>query len=371
MKNYDYLIVGAGLFGSVFAYEAGKLGKKCLVIEKRAQIGGNLFCQNWDGIDVHSYGAHIFHTDKLEIWDYVRKAAPFFPYAHSVIANHDGRLFNLPFNMNTFYQLWGLSKPEEVAKRLEAVANPTAAAKAENLEERALALVGEEIYTLLIKDYTEKQWGRPCKELPAFIISRLPLRMTFDNNYFNDPYQGLPENGYNELFKTWLAKADVRLGVDFLSERGELLDLAETTIYTGAPDAYFDFCYGALEYRSLHFEHKRVETPNFQGCPVMNFTDAKTPYTRIIEHKHFMKTVSADWQHSIITYEYPKSWTPGQEAYYPVNDERNSALYRRYEARAKAQEGVFFGGRLGDYRYYDMDDTVEKALALADRILRR
>lgn len=370
MKAYDYLIVGAGLFGSVFAHEATKRGRKCLVVDKRAQVGGNLFCQNWDGIDVHSYGAHIFHTDKPEIWDYVCQAAPFRQYAHSVMANHDGRIFNLPFNMNTFYQIWGLSKPEEVARKLKRVADPDAAAKAQNLEERALALVGPEIYTLLIKHYTEKQWGRPCRELPAFIISRLPLRMNYDNSYFNDPYQGMPENSYNQLFETWLAKSDVRLGTDFLSERAELSNAADKIVYTGAPDAYFDFCYGELEYRSLRFEHKRVETPNFQGCPVMNYTDDKTAYTRIIEHKHFKRPVSDKLRYSIITYEYPKRRETGEEAYYPINDERNTLLYERYRALAESLPHVYFGGRLADYRYYDMDDTIEKALALAARILR-
>lgn len=370
MKTYDYLIVGAGLFGSVFAYEASKYGKTCLVVEKRAQVGGNLFCQNRDGIDVHTYGAHIFHTDKLEIWDYVRAAAPFRQYAHAVMANHEGKLFNLPFNMNTFYQIWGLSRPEEVAKKLNQVANPEAAAAARNLEERALALVGPDVYELLIKHYTEKQWGRPCSELPAFIISRLPLRMSFDNNYFNDPYQGMPKNSYNQLFETWLAKADVRLNTDFLLHRAELSQLADRIIYTGALDAYFNFCYGELAFRSLRFEQKRVESANFQGCPVMNYTDAKTPYTRILEHKHFKRPHMDALPYSIITFEYAQQWTPGQEAYYPLNDARNTALYARYRARASAEKQAFFGGRLADYRYYDMDDTVEQALLLAKKLLR-
>ncbi len=369
MKAYDYLIVGAGLFGSVFAYEAGQRGKTCLVVEKRAQVGGNCFCRDWDGIPVQEYGAHIFHTDSREIWDYVNAAAAFQPYVHNVIANYQGELYSLPFNMHTFHALWGVVTPEEARAKLEQV-RVTDHASA-NLETKALALVGPEIYEKLIRHYTEKQWGRPCTDLPAFIIERLPLRFTYNNNYFNDPFQGMPQRSYNELFDFWLAKASLRLNCDFLSERAVLSDLAEKILFTGALDAYFDYRYGALEYRSLRFEHERFPLANVQGCAVMNYTDGATPFTRIIEHRHFYAGLSrqnaAAPAHSVMTREYPQAWTVGQEAYYPINNTANNALHQRYLALAEAEPKLLLGGRLADYRYYDMDDTIAMALALVRR----
>ncbi len=364
MKTYDYLVVGAGLFGSIFAYEAGLRGRSCLVVDKRAQVGGNLFCQNWDGIEVHAYGAHIFHTHAEAVWNYVNAAAPFRQYAHAVMANYEGELYNLPFNMNTFYKLWGLVTPEQVRAKFALFQDDTKAAAAENLEERALALVGPEIYEKLVKHYTEKQWGRACTELPAFIINRLPLRFTYDNNYFNDPFQGIPAGSYNDLFAHWLKNADVLLNCDFLQERGVLTARAEKLLFTGPLDAYFDFRFGALEYRSLEFLHERIEKSNVQACAVMNFTDSRTAYTRIIEHKHFKPHVGESLPHSVITLEYPKAWSPGAEACYPINSPANDALHARYKALAADEPLSLFGGRLADYRYYDMDDTVAKALEL-------
>ncbi len=367
MKTYDYLIVGAGLFGSIFAYEAGLRGKRCLLVEKRGHVGGNCFCQDWDGIAVHTYGAHIFHTDSKRVWDYVNAATSFQQYQHSVIANYQGELFNLPFNMNTFNKLWGVTSPEQAMAKIASEQNPSAASGAVNLEERALALAGPEIFEKLIKHYTEKQWGRPCSDLPAFIINRLPFRFTFDNNYFNDPYQGIPAGSYSDLFDFWLANTEVRLHCDFLEEREALSELAEKIVYTGPLDAFFDYQFGALEYRSLRFEHERLEYANFQGCPVMNYTDAETPYTRIIEHRHFNKSRSAPFNHSIVTREYAQAWSKDLEAYYPINDAENNALFERYRSLAGQNDTWIFGGRLADYRYYDMDDTVAAALAVVEK----
>lgn len=362
MKTYDYLVVGAGLFGSIFAYEASLRGKTCLVVDKRGQVGGNCFCQNWDGIEVHAYGAHIFHTHSEAVWNYVNAATPFRRYTHAVVANNAGELYSLPFNMHTFNKLWGVITPEQAQAKFALFQDASAVSEAQNLEERALALVGPEIYEKLIRHYTEKQWGRPCAELPAFIINRLPLRFTFDNNYFNDPYQGIPAGSYNDLFAFWLKNADVRLNCDFLQERGPLAELARKIVFTGPLDAYFDDCFGRLDYRGLRFAHERIEKPNVQGCAVMNYTDAETAFTRIIEHKHFKAPLLDTLAHSVITHEYPLTWSPGEEAYYPINSPANNALHARYKALADQEPAVLFGGRLADYRYYDMDDTVAKAL---------
>lgn len=357
---YDYLIVGSGLFGSVFAHEAKQAGKRCLVIEKRSHKGGNVYCEEIDGIHVHAYGAHIFHTDDEEVWKYVNHFVRFNRFTNSPLASYGGRLYNLPFNMNTFYQLWGVKTPAEAREKIrEQCAAYTHIQEPSNLEEQALKLCGKDIYQILIKGYTEKQWGRSAIELPPFIIRRIPFRFTFDNNYFNDAYQGIPEGGYNALIEALLDGIEVRLDTDYLENR-ELFDsIARTTLFTGCIDAYFDYQYGPLEYRSLRFEHKHLDVEDFQGNAVVNYTERGIPYTRIIEHKHFEFGKQPS---TVITYEYPENIGKGKNPYYPVNDQRNTELYAQYKALADQKENVLFGGRLAQYKYADMDDIVREAL---------
>lgn len=363
-KHYDYLIVGAGLFGAVFARQATDSGKTCLVVERRNHIGGNIYTEEVEGITVHRYGAHIFHTSSQEVWDYVRRFAEFNDFINTPLANYEGKLYNLPFNMNTFQQMWGVTTPEEAQaiiaeQRSEIIGAPS------NLEEQAISLVGRDIYEKLVRGYTEKQWGRSCTDLPPFIIKRLPVRFTYDNNYFNDPYQGIPVCGYTALVERLLEGVEVRLGVDYLADRAALNALADTVVYTGPIDAYYDYCYGALEYRSLHFEQETLPVAEYQPVAVVNYNERQVPYTRIIEHKHF---VFGKGDKTVITREYPADWTPGSEPYYPVNDEKNQSLYQRYHQLAQGEEGVIFGGRLGQYRYYDMDKVVAVALALTKEL---
>ena len=360
MEKYDYLIVGAGLFGAVFAHEAKRVGKHCLVIDKRNHRGGNIYCEDIEGIHVHKYGAHIFHTDNKEVWDYVNSFVEFNRYTNSPLAYFDGKLYNLPFNMNTFYQLWGVKTPaeakakiEEQRKEFDHIATPA------NLEEQALKLCGKDIYHRLIKGYTEKQWGRSAKELPAFIIKRIPFRFIYDNNYFNDLYQGIPIGGYNVLTERLFEKADVQTGVDFLEDKEKYLAMGETVIYTGAIDAFYDYALGKLEYRTVRFETEVLDTDNYQGVAVVNYTDRETPYTRVIEHKHFEFGTQ---KKTVISREYSTDWKEGMEPYYPVNDARNQELYQKYAALAEKEEKVIFGGRLGEYKYYDMDKVIEAAL---------
>lgn len=362
---FNYLIVGSGLFGSVFAHEAKKQGKSVLVLERRNHVGGNVYCEEKEGIRIHKYGAHIFHTDYKDVWDYVNQFVDFNNYVNSPIANYKGNLYNLPFNMNTFSKMWGVATPAEAAAIIDEQ-RKVITGKPKNLEEQAISLVGTDIYTKLIKGYTEKQWGRSCVDLPAFIIQRLPVRYTFDNNYFTDRYQGIPVGGYNKLIDALLDGIEVRLGVDYNLQRKEYQEIAETVVYTGAIDAYFDYCLGPLEYRSLRFETERLEEENHQGVAVMNYTDCETPYTRSIEHKHF------EFGKQPVTYvtkEYPLNWRLGDEAYYPVNDEKNQKLYAQYAELAKKEKKVIFGGRLSEYKYYDMDDVIKRALDVAKRIL--
>ena len=357
---YDYLVVGSGLFGSIFAYEAKKRGKKVLVIERRNHTGGNIYCEKKDDINIHKYGAHIFHTSLEEVWNYVNRFVRFNNYVNSPVANYKGELYNLPFNMNTFSKLWNVVTPAEAAAKI-ADQRKAVQGEPQNLEEQAISLVGTDIYTKLIKGYTEKQWGRSCTELPAFIIKRLPVRYTFDNNYFNDRYQGIPEGGYNQIIEKLLDGIEVRLNVDFNEQRDEYKNIAEKIIYTGPVDAYFDYKLGQLEYRGLKFETERLEMENYQGIAVMNYTEREVPYTRVIEHKHF------EFGKQPVTYvtkEYPADWKPGDEAYYPVNNDRNQALYQKYADLAKAEGNVIFGGRLAEYKYYDMDKVIESALQL-------
>ncbi len=366
--KYDAIIAGAGLFGAVVAHELTAAGKRVLVVERRNAVGGNIRCEDRDGIAVHLYGAHIFHTSIREVWDYVNSFVEFNPFVNSPIANYKGELYNLPFNMNTFHQMWGVRTPKEAAEKIE---EQRSVIKEEprNLEEQAISLVGTDIYEKLIKGYTEKQWGRSCSSLPAFIIRRLPVRYTYNNNYFNDRYQGIPAGGYNALINKLLDGTDVELGVDFLKERERFAAMAKHIVYTGAIDGYFDYEYGELEYRGLRFEHERMETANYQGVAVMNFTDRETTYTRCIEHKHFepQNVELAEKKLTVITREYPTDWKRGDDAYYPVNDDKNQKLYQMYAERAQ-KEHVSFGGRLGEYKYYDMDKTVERALDLVRQI---
>ena len=361
---YNYLIVGSGLFGAVFAHEAKKRGKSVLVLEKRNHTGGNTYCEEKDGICIHTYGPHIFHTDDKEVWDYVNRFVEFNNFILSPVANYKGKLFNLPFNMNTFSQMWGVSTPGEAAAII-AEQRKAVTGEPENLEEQAISLVGADIYEKLIKGYTEKQWGRKCSELPAFIIRRLPVRYTFDNNYFNDCFQGIPVGGYNKLTDALLEGIEVRLGVDYNLERESYEELAETVVYTGMIDAYYNYCFGQLEYRGLRFETERFEEEDRQGVAVINYTEREIPYTRSIEHKHFeFGKQPVTW----VTKEYPADWKPGEEAYYPVNDERNQKLYARYEELAKKEKKVIFGGRLAEYKYYDMDDVIKSALGCVNRL---
>ena len=372
-QRYDYLIVGSGLFGATFAHLAHKAGKKCLVIDKRPQLGGNVYCEEIEGIHVHKYGAHIFHTNNKEIWDFVNGIVPFNRYTNCPVANYKGRLFNLPFNMNTFYQMWGCTKPEEAMaiiedQKGEALAKMKAAGAEEprNLEEQALLLVGKDIYEKLIKGYTEKQWGRPCTELPAFIIKRLPVRLVFDNNYFNDAYQGIPIDGYNKLIDGLLEGIECRVNTDFFDDRTYWMSLADKVVFTGPIDAFYDYRFGQLEWRTVRFEEETLDIPNFQGNAVVNYTDRETPFTRIIEHKHFetFGNTVYDNPHTVISREYSTEWKPGMEPFYTVNDERNNQIYLKYKALADQEERVIFGGRLAEYKYYDMAPVMERAFKL-------
>ena len=357
--NYDYLVVGAGLFGSVFAHEMLKRGKSVLVIDRRKHIGGNCYTEEIDGINVHKYGAHIFRTSRKDIWDYIRQFAEFNHFVNSPIANYHGKLYNMPFNMNTFNRIWGVKTPAEAKAKIEEQRREITG-EPRNLEEQAISLVGRDVYEILIREYTEKQWGRPCSELPASIIRRLPVRFIFDNNYFRDPYQGIPIGGYTQIFEKLLEGCEVRLGVDYLKDRAELEPLAGRILYTGAIDEYYDFKFGPLEYRSLRFEHKRIsDTDNFQGVAVVNYTSKDEPYTRSIEHKHFEFGTQPT---TVVSYEYSLEWKPGVEPYYPINDTKNQARYEQYRALAAENGKVTFGGRLGMYRYTDMQDTVADAL---------
>ncbi len=365
MKHYDYLIVGAGLFGSVFAHEAVKAGKSVLVIEKRNHTGGNIYNEEVEGINVHKYGAHIFHTSNRKIWNYVNELVEFNRYTNSPVANFHGEMYNMPFNMNTFSKMWNVSTPEE-AKRIIDEQKAVITGEPQNLEEQAISLVGTDIYQKLVKGYTEKQWGRDCKDLPAFIIKRLPVRFTYDNNYFNDLYQGIPIGGYNKLTDKLLEGVDVIVNCDYLADRAKYDAMADHVLYTGTLDSFYDYCYGKLEYRSLRFETETVNQENYQGVAVVNYTDRETPYTRLIEHKHFEFGTQPK---TVITREYPETWTEGMEPYYPINDERNSTLYAKYAELAAKENNVIFGGRLADYKYFDMDDTIEASLNLAEKVL--
>lgn len=366
MKKYDYLIVGSGLFGSIFAHEATKRGKTCLVIERRSHLGGNIYCENRDGINIHRYGGHIFHTSDKKIWNYINQFAEFNNYINSPIANYKGELYNLPFNMNTFHQMWGVITPAEAAAKIEEQRREAGITEPKNLEEQAISLIGTDIYEKLIKGYTEKQWGRPCTELPAFIIKRLPVRYIYDNNYFNDWYQGIPVGGYNVIINNLLKGIEVRLNTDFLKERDLYRNIARRIVYTGPIDAYFNYILGTLEYRGLRFEFEKHNMENYQGVAAVNYTDRETPYTRIIEHKHFeFGKQPVTW----ITKEYPATWHLGDEPYYPVNNKRNQELYQKYADYAKNESDVIFGGRLGEYKYYDMDKVVASALRLVEKEL--
>lgn len=371
MNKYDYLIVGSGLFGATFAYLAKQKGKHCLVIDKRSHLGGNVYCDNIEGINVHRYGAHIFHTSNKQVWDFVNGIVGFNRYTNSPVANYKSKLYNLPFNMNTFYQMWGVTTPEEaMAKIEEQKAEAAAKMKADgvteprNLEEQAKTLIGTDIYERLIKGYTEKQWGRKCTELPAFIIKRLPVRLVFDNNYFNDKYQGIPIGGYNKLINGLLECIEIRTGVDFSTMKSTWHDIADKLVYTGAIDEYFDYCYGKLEYRTVRFETEVLNTANYQGNAVVNYTEREVPYTRVIEHKHFEMFGQEvyDCQKTVISKEYSTEWQQGMEPYYPVNDKRNNELADKYREKAKNEKDVIFGGRLAEYKYYDMAPIIESVI---------
>lgn len=371
MKQYNYLIVGSGLFGATFAHLVKKAGKTCLVIDQRPHLGGNVYCEEKEGIHVHTYGAHIFHTGNKEVWDFVNALVPFNRYTNSPVANYKGELYNLPFNMNTFHQMWGVRTPEEAQQRIKdqqaEIKNLLGDREPANLEEQALLLVGRDIYEKLIKGYTQKQWGRSCTELPAFIIRRLPLRFVYDNNYFNDAYQGIPTEGYNALITKLLEGVETRVNCDFFAHRAELEALADTIVYTGPIDRFYDYRFGQLQYRTVRFETEVKDMPNYQGNAVVNYTDRETPYTRIIEHKHFESFGQAVYDNpkTVISREFSTEWQPGMEPYYPVNDDRNAALYAQYKALADAEKNVFFGGRLAEYKYYDMAPTIERAMQLA------
>ena len=361
MKQYDYILVGAGLFSGVINYLARQQGKKCLVVERRDHMGGNVYCEDVEGIHVHKYGAHIFHTSNKKVWKFVNDLVEFNRYTNSPIANYKGEIYNMPFNMNTFSKMWGVRTPQEAKAKIDQQ-RAVIQGEPRNLEEQAISLVGTDIYEKLVKGYTAKQWGRPCDQLPAFIIRRLPVRFTYDNNYFNALYQGIPNGGYTAMVERMLEGTEVRLGVDYLKEKPALDGLAGRVVYTGPIDAYFGYRLGALEYRSVRFETEVLDTGNYQGNAVVNYTDAETPYTRIIEHKHFEFGAQPK---TVISREYSAEWKVGDEPYYPVNDEKNGALYARYKALAGEEKDVRFGGRLGEYRYYDMDKVIESALAAA------
>ncbi|MGP2526679.1 UDP-galactopyranose mutase [Acidaminococcus sp. LBK-2] len=370
MIQYNYLIVGAGLYGAVFAQKAKAAGKKVLVIDKRDHIAGNIYTKTVEGIHVHQYGAHIFHTNNREVWDYVNRFAVFNRFTNSPVANYRGELYSLPFNMYTFNKMWGVVTPEEATAKIEEQKKAACISNPRNLEEQAISLVGTDIYEKLIKGYTEKQWGRPCTELPAFIIKRLPVRLTFDNNYFNALYQGIPVGGYTKLVANLLDGIEVRLNTDYLANQAELDALAEKVVYTGPIDAYFDYKLGPLEYRSVRFETELLDKPNYQGVAAMNYTDRETPWTRIIEHKWFQfgkDDAGNDLPKTVISREYSSEWKVGDEPYYPVNDAKNSTRYQEYKALADQESNVIFGGRLGEYKYYDMDAVIARALEVADR----
>ncbi len=364
MPKYDYLIAGAGLFGCVFAHEAEKAGKRCLVIDKRPHIGGNIYTENRDGINIHVYGAHIFHTSIERVWEYVNRFVSFNNFVNSPIARYKDELYNLPFNMNTFSKMWGVVTPEEAKKKIASQITECDIGEPKNLEEQGLKLVGKDVFEKLIKGYTEKQWGKPCSELPAFILKRVPLRFVYDNNYFNDRYQGIAEGGYTKLAEKLLAGTDVKLDCEYFSFISENPGIADKVLYTGMIDEYYGYRYGELEYRSLRFETIRLEEEDHQGNAVVNYTEREVPYTRIIEHKHFEKT---DSPVTYITREYPVAWKRGDEPYYPVNNEKNNEIYAKYKALADREKNVLFGGRLGSYKYYDMDKVIDAALSLADK----
>lgn len=362
--KYDYLIVGAGLYGSVFAHCATKQGKQCLVIEKRPHLGGNLYCDRVEGINVHKYGPHIFHTSNKEVWTFVNSIVEFNRFTESPVAFYQGKAYNLPFNMNTFSQMWGVLTPEDAKKKIEEQRKEMVGKTPRNLEEQAIALVGRDIYERLIKGYTEKQWGRKCTELPPFIIKRLPVRFVYDNNYFNDSYQGVPIGGYNKLIDGLLKGVETGTDTDFFANRKELEAMADTIVFTGKIDEFYGYCYGKLEYRTVRFENEILDTPNYQGLAQINYTDAAIPYTRIIEHKHF-EAFAADVEKNpktVITREYSVEWKEGMEPYYPINDEKNTALCQKYQQLAQKESNVIFGGRLAEYKYYDMAPIVEKVL---------
>ena len=372
MKKYDYLIVGAGLFGSVFARQATDAGKKVIVIDKRPNIAGNVYTEDIEKIHVHKYGAHIFHTNNKEVWEYVTKFAEFNRFTNSPVANYKGELYSLPFNMYTFNKMWNVITPQEAAAKIEEQRKEAGITEPQNLEEQAISLVGKDIYEKLIKGYTEKQWGRDCKDLPSFIIKRLPVRLTFDNNYFNALYQGIPVGGYTKMVANMLDGIEVRLNTDYLENKDELDKLAEKVVYTGAIDAYFDYKLGALEYRSVRFDTEVLDTPNFQGNAAVNYTDRETPWTRIIEHKWFefgKDDEGNDIPKTVISREYSSEWKVGDEPYYPVNDEKNGKLYQEYKKLAEDEKNVIFGGRLGEYKYYDMDAVIASALDLCEKEL--
>ena len=366
MKHYDYLVVGAGLYGAVFAYEAKKRGKEVLVIDRRDHKGGNIYCEEVNGINVHKYGAHIFHTSNKKVWEYVNQFAEFNRYTNSPVANYKGELYNLPFNMNTFNKMWGVITPQEAAAKIEEQRKEAGITEPKNLEEQAISLVGNDIYEKLIKGYTQKQWGRKCTELPSFIIKRLPVRLTFDNNYFNDLYQGIPMGGYNVIIDKMLDGVEVELGTDYLANKDKYENIADKIIFTGPIDEFYDYCFGPLEYRSVRFETEELPVENYQGNAVINYTDAETPYTRIIEHKHFEFGTQPT---TVISKEYSAEWKVGDEPYYPVNNDKNAALYQKYLDKSKEENKVIFGGRLGEYKYYDMDKVIESALNFVEKEL--
>lgn len=360
---FDYLIVGSGLYSAVFAHEMMNAGKTCLVLERRDHIGGNCYTQDWSGIQVHKYGAHIFRTSNKKIWEYVLQFAEFNHFINSPIANYHGQIYNMPFNMNTFSKMWNISTPAQ-AKEIISSQRAEITGMPQNLEEQAVSLIGRDVYQILVKEYTEKQWGRPCSELPASILRRLPVRFTYDNNYFNDPYQGIPIGGYTQMIEKMFNGCEIRLNTDFNDAPEEYRKLAKRTLYTGTIDSYFNYCYGPLEYRSLRFEHEELDMDNYQGVAVVNYTDKETPYTRVIEHKHFAFGTQPT---TVISREYPLEWTRDIEPYYPINDQKNQARYEQYAQLGRQEKNVLFGGRLGEYRYYDMQDTIQSALSLAHR----
>lgn len=365
MKKYDYVLVGAGLYSGVIAYLAGQAGKSCLVLERRDHTGGNIYCEEIEGIHVHKYGAHIFHTSNKEVWQFVNSLAEFNRYTNSPIANYKGEIYNMPFNMNTFSKMWGIRTPEE-AKTIIEEQRKAVPGEPKNLEEQAIKLVGKDIYEKLVKGYTEKQWGRDCSELPSFIIKRLPVRFTYDNNYFNDLYQGIPMGGYNVIIDKMLDGIEVELGTDYLANKDKYENIADKIIFTGPIDEFYDYCFGPLEYRSVRFETEELPVENYQGNAVINYTDEETPYTRIIEHKHFEFGTQPT---TVISKEYSAEWKVGDEPYYPVNNDKNAALYQKYLDKSKEENKVIFGGRLGEYKYYDMDKVIESALNFVEKEL--